>query len=106
MPCSDHKQTFPSLLPCLVALLVVEWTVAGKSPVAECGAEMDGVQGFESAKGAVLEIHHHLHPPLEIVQCQAYQALACSWVVQNDKTVPVVVVVPVCLNNPVEKLKN
>lgn len=83
-------------------------TAAGKSPVvavAECGAEMDGVLGFGSAKGAVLENHHHLHLLLEIVQCQAYQPLTCSWVVQNDKAVPVAVV-PVCLNNPVENLKN
>lgn len=73
--------------------------------VAERGVEMDGVLGFASAKGAVLENHHHLHPLLEIVQCQAYQSLTCSWEVQNDKAVPVVVV-PVCLSNPVEKLKN
>lgn len=83
-------------------------TAAGKSPVvavAAGGAEMSGVLGFGSAKGAVLENHHHLHPLLEIVQFQAYQTLTCSWVVQNDTVVPVVVV-PVYQSNPVEKLKN
>lgn len=76
---------------------------AGKSPVVvvECGAEMDVVLGFGSAKGAVLENHHHLHLLLEIVQCQAYQTLICSWVVQSDKAVSVVGV-PLCLSNPVE----
>lgn len=80
----------------------------GMSPVgavAECGAEIDGELGFGSAKGAVLKNHHRLHPLLEIVQFQVYQILTCSWVVQNDKAVPVVVV-PVCQCNPVEKLKN
>lgn len=112
MPCSVHKQIFPLVLPYFAAKIVAVLTAAGRSPVvaaAECGAEMDGVLGFGSAKGVVLENHHHLHPLLEIVQCQAYQTLTYFWVVQNDKGVPVVVVVvvvPVCLSNPVEKLKN
>lgn len=81
---------------------------AGNLPVvalAESGAEMNEGLDFGSAKGAVLKNHHHLHPPLGIVQCQAYQSLTFSCVVQNDKAVPVVVL-PVCLSNPVEKLKN
>lgn len=47
-------------------------------PVAENGAELDGVLGFGSAKGAVLKNHHHLPLRLGIVQCQVYQSLTCS----------------------------
>lgn len=110
MPCSVHRQTFPLFLPYSVTQIVAVLMAAGNLPVvaavAESGAEMNEGLGFGSAKGAVLKNHHHhLHPPLGIVQCQAYQSLTCSCVVQNDKAVPVVVL-PVCLSNPVEKLKN